>query len=198
MRIPTTRLLALALAAAFTGCATRSLPKYEKPLARTEFQTVRTTAYTHSESDHRQYGRRNAMGSHLLSGSVRSAAADWSRWPAGTTFRLIETGELYRVDDYGWALTGTNTIDLYKSSRAAMNSWGVRRVNIEVLGWGDPYRSLAILRPRGKHKHVRKMIAELEDRRVVLQRPVQISPPLAAANSPTQFVPPAALTPFTN
>ena len=197
MRFPTTCLVAT-IGLLFAGCATRSLPKYEKPLARSQFQSVRTTAYTHTESDHRKYGQRNAVGSHLLSGSVRSAAADWSRWPAGTTFRLIDTGELFRVDDYGWALTGTNTIDLYKTSRAAMNAWGVRRVNIEVLGWGDPNRSLAILGPRGKHKHVRKMIAELEDRRLVLQRPVQSSSSLAATNTPTQFVRPAALTPFTN
>ncbi len=198
MRFPTTCLIAATLGLLLGGCATRSLPKYEKPLARSQFQTVRTTAYTHTESDHRKYGKRNAVGSQLLSGSLRSAAADWSRWPAGTTFRLIETGQLYRVDDYGWALTGTNTIDLYKTSRSAMNSWGVRRVNIEVLNWGDPDRSLAILRPRGKHKHVRKMIGELEDRRVVLRRPVQSSSSLAATNPPTQFLPPSALTPFTN
>jgi 3D (Asp-Asp-Asp) domain-containing protein len=173
------------------------LPKYEKPLARTQFQTVRTTAYTHTESDHRKYGRQNAVGSRLLSGSVRSAAADWSRWPAGTTFRLIDTGELYRVDDYGWALTGTNTIDLYKTSRSEMNSWGVRRVNIEVLNWGDPDRSLSILRPRGKYRHVRAMISQIEDRRGELQRPVQSSRSLAIASSPTLFAP-ATLTPFSS
>jgi hypothetical protein len=39
------------------------------------------------------------------SGSVfGSAAADWSRWPVGTTFRVLTTGQLYRVDDYGFAL----------------------------------------------------------------------------------------------
>jgi hypothetical protein len=63
------------------------------------------------------------------------------------------------VDDYGWALAGTNTIDLYKPSRAAMNRWGVRRVTIENLRWGNPERSLAVLRPRAKHAHVKRMIA---------------------------------------
>lgn len=183
------------MALLFAGCATRSLPKYEKPLARAEFQHVRTTAYTHSESDHIQYGRKCALGSQLKCGSVKSAAADWSRWPAGTTFRVQETGELYQVDDYGWALTGTNTIDLYKPSRSAMNSWGVRRVNIQVLNWGDPDRSLSILRPRSKHKHVRKMIAQLEDRRSELQRPVATATSLAVATSSTQLTPPP-LTPF--
>ena len=197
MQFPTSRFMAAAIALLFAGCATRSLPKYEKPLARTEFQTVRTTAYTHSESDHIQYGRKCALGSQLKCGSVKSAAADWSRWPAGTTFRIQETGELYQVDDYGWALTGTNTIDLYKPSRSAMNRWGVRRVNIQVLNWGDPDRSLTILRPRSKHQHVRKMIAQLEDRRSELLRPIATQTSLAVATSSTQFAP-SPLRPFSN
>ena len=119
---------------------------------------------------------------------MHSAAADWSRWPAGTTFRILETGETYKVDDYGWALAGTNTIDLYKSSRSQMNGWGVRRVNIEVLEWGDADRSLAILRPRAKYRHIQRMIAQIEDRRSELQRPVPTSTSLA-------FVAPT-LTPF--
>ena len=195
MQFPTSRLIAAAMALVFAGCATRSLPKYEKPLARSQYQTVRTTAYTHSESDHRQYGSKCALGSQLKSGSLKSAAADWSRWPAGTTFRIEQTGELYQVDDYGWALTGTNTIDLYKPSRSQMNSWGVRRVNIQVLDWGDPDRSLSVLRPRAKHKHVRKMIAQLEDRRSELRRPVATTTSFAMATSTTQFSP-APLVPF--
>lgn len=195
MQFQTSRLIAAALTLLFAGCATRSLPRYEKPLARTEFQTVRTTAYTHSESDHRQYGSKSALGSRLQSGSRKSAAADWSRWPAGTTFRLPQTGELYQVDDYGWALTGTNTIDLYKPSRSQMNGWGVRRVKIQVLDWGDPDRSLSILRPRGKYRHVRKMIAQLEDRRSELRRPVATTASFAVATSTTQLISPT-LTPF--
>jgi 3D (Asp-Asp-Asp) domain-containing protein len=153
------------------ACSSRPLPKYEKPIARTHFQQVRTTAYTHSEADHRQHGRSTAMGGTLQSANVRAQAADWSRWPAGTMFRIVETGELYRVDDYGWALAGTNTIDLYKPSRAAMNSWGVRRVTIENIEWGDVDRSLAILKPRSKYRHVRRMIDQIEDRYAELHRP---------------------------
>lgn len=145
-----------------TACATRRLPKFERPLARSEYQHVRTTAYTHSEKDHRRHGRRNAMGGFLQEGDVRSAAADWSRWPAGTLFKVLETGEVYTVDDYGWALAGTNTIDLYKSSRREMNQWGVRRVTIQVLHWGDPARSYAILKPRAKYRHVKRMLKQLE------------------------------------
>jgi 3D (Asp-Asp-Asp) domain-containing protein len=142
------------------GCASRPLPKYQKPIARAQIQRVRTTAYTHTESDHVAYGNRTALGTHLRASGIKSAAADWSRWPAGTLFQIQETGELYEVDDYGWALSGTNTIDLYKPSRAAMNAWGVRRVTIQNLRWGNPYRSLAILKSRSKHRHVKRMVKE--------------------------------------
>ena len=149
MRFPTLPFaLLLGSALLLGGCSTsRPLPKFEKPLARTPVQTVRTTAYTHTESDHRKYARQTALGTTLQSGEVKSAATDWSRWPAGTIFRLRETGELYKVDDYGWALAGTNTIDLYKPSRSAMNSWGARRVTIDVLHWGDPWKSYSVLKP---------------------------------------------------
>lgn len=162
----------LILSCAFlVGCASSGLPKYERPLARSAVQRVRTTAYTHTEADHLRHGRRNALGSQLQCGSMKSAAADWSRWPAGTIFRIRETGEVYIVDDYGRALAGTNTIDLYKPSRRAMNQWGVRRVTIENLQWGDVDRSLSILKGRSKYKHVRRMIDQIEDRYASLKRP---------------------------
>jgi 3D (Asp-Asp-Asp) domain-containing protein len=146
------------------GCASRPLPKYEQPLARAAVMKVRTTAYTHTEADHTQYSNRNALGGTLRCGPIHSAAADWSRWPAGSIFRIRETGEIFEVDDYGWALSGTNTIDLYKRSRASMNTWGVRRVTIENLRWGDPKRSLSVLRPRSKYPHIKRMVDQLEDR----------------------------------
>lgn len=159
-------LLPAALAALFVaGCAApRKLPPYEPPLAIAPVQSVRTTAYTHTEADHRKWGRKSAAGSPLRRGDVNSAAADWSRWPLGTKFHLVETGEIYEVDDYGWMLAGTNTIDLYKPNRSRMNQWGVRRVTIEILEWGDARRSYAMLKPRQKHAHVRRMVRQLEDR----------------------------------
>jgi 3D (Asp-Asp-Asp) domain-containing protein len=158
-------LFVLGLAAlTLAGCAGRPLPKYEKPLARAPVMKVRTTAYTHSESDHRRYGRHNALGTELQATTIRSAAADWSRFPAGTVFRVAATGEVFRVDDYGWMLAGTNTIDLYKPTRQAMNAWGVRRVTIEILEWGDVHQSYAILKPRQKYRHVRRMVRQIEDR----------------------------------
>lgn len=167
---------------ALAGCASNSgLPKYERPIARQAVQHVRTTAYTHTEADHLRHGARSAVGTHLQSGRITSAAADWSRWPAGTVFRIRETGRVYIVDDYGRALSGTNTIDLYQTSRSAMRRWGVRHVTIENLRWGDVDRSLAILRPRAKYKHVRRMINQIEDRYASLKRPG----PTVAAEAPT-------------
>lgn len=173
-----------------TGCETaptasrRSLPTYEARMARTDFQHVRLTAYTSSESDHRAYGSRNALGGQLHAASaaihraevtrgrkrvaitkaprIGSAAADWGRWPAGTTFRLLSTGQIYRVDDYGWALSGRNTIDLYMSNQREMNTWGVRQEPIQILHWGDPHESLRLLGPHAAHKHIRRMMLELQ------------------------------------
>jgi 3D (Asp-Asp-Asp) domain-containing protein len=245
------RSLALAVLAAFiaiillSGCETagsaRALPAYEAPIAKNDFQNVRTTAYTHTESDHTQFGSRNALGGELraagpafrraenvrqartLSDSddvdvinisssdaklerfsldkpkkatrtrttvtttrvsktttvrgakraiavsktpprIGSAAADWSRWPMGTTFRLLSTGQMYRVEDYGWALSGRNTIDLYMANQRDMNAWGARQEPIQILHWGDPQESLQFLRGHQDYKHIKRMVLELEGR----------------------------------
>lgn len=248
------RNLALILLAAFiaiillTGCGTThhisALPTYEPPLTKANFQHVRTTAYTHTEADHRQYSNRNALGGELHAASpaihraevvtsgtlayevqraipvdqsdsyspplqrfsiderqpvtpgpkraprttraakrpakqtrnvkravavskppqIGSAAADWSRWPAGTVFRLLSTGQNYRVEDYGWALSGRNTIDLYMANQHEMNNWGAREEAIEVLQWGDPQESLRFLRRHQDYRHIKRMVLELEGR----------------------------------
>jgi len=214
---------------------TRALPRYEPPLAKTDFQNVRTTAYTHTEADHREFTNHNALGGELhaagpaihraenivralavsdsedadlrrVSNSgvalqpfsvdearpvvrvttttrvtkttrrvkraiavtkpprIGSAAADWSRWPVGTTFRLLSTGQIYRVDDYGWALSGRNTIDLYMANSRDMNTWGARQEPIQILQWGDPQQSLQFLQSHQDYKHIKRMVLELQGR----------------------------------
>ena len=95
---------------------------------------------------------------------IGSAAADWSRWPAGTVFRLLSTGQNYRVEDYGWALSGRNTIDLYMANQREMNTWGARQETIEILKWGDPQASLQFLRRHQDYRHIKRMVLELEGR----------------------------------
>ena len=213
-----------------TACGTTStvarrtspLPKYEAPLVKRDFQNVRTTAYTHTEADHRQFANRNALGGKLqaATGAIRraeytpraisddqsdyrraaytpatsqrfsleptrttkvvktkkgkkrvvvvtkpqigSAAADWSRWPVGTVFRLLSTGQVYKIDDYGWALAGRNTIDLYMPNRRAMNAWGAREEGIQILRWGSPDESLRLLQGHQDYRHIRRMVLELQ------------------------------------
>ncbi|OAI56949.1 hypothetical protein AYO49_03190 [Verrucomicrobiaceae bacterium SCGC AG-212-N21] len=124
---------------------------------------VRTTAYTHTESDHIVHGTGSAAGGQLKYGKVRSAAADWSVYPVGTVFQIDGDSSLYEVDDYGSALVGTETIDIYKPCKATMNEWGVRHVNINVVRWGSFEKSLVILKPREKKAtHVQAMIAKIE------------------------------------
>lgn len=129
-----------------------------------EARTVRTTAYSHKEADHLRYGNKNAIGTPLRYGKIRSAAADWSRFPLGTRFRLMSDPDtLYVVDDYGSALVGKETIDLYKPTMSAMRKWGMRHVEIEIVEWGCWEESLRILKPRArKAKHVRQMVWALQ------------------------------------
>src|SRR5260370_40814447 len=123
MKFRVVRLVAFAaLSILFVGCAGRSLPEYEPPLPRSQFMKVRTTAYTHTESDHRPYGNSSAVGAALEFGSMRSAAADWSRWPARTKFIILATGQIYQVDDYGWAFAAPSTTDLSCPSGPALNT----------------------------------------------------------------------------
>lgn len=144
------------------GCAQHQLSHYEKPIQRSAVQKIRTTAYTHTECDHRRYGCSSALGTPLKSGTINSAAADWARWPAGTRFRIKATGEVFIIDDYGFALAGTNTIDLYKPNRAAMCAWGVRRVTIEILEWGDPWNSYMLMMKVKSYRHIRRMMKEIK------------------------------------
>jgi 3D (Asp-Asp-Asp) domain-containing protein len=127
-----------------------------------EPKVIKTTAYTDSESGHRIYGVRNAIGSRLQSGSINSAAADWSHYPVGTKFRVVDTDTTYVVDDYGPALVGTDTIDLYVTSRRTMNQWGARRVRIEVLEKGSYEKSLEVLKPRQGNWYAKQMVKNIQ------------------------------------
>ncbi len=147
----------LGLASLLASCATQS-PTTTKTVAHDRMPKIRTTAYTHTERG----GNHNAIGQRLSCGRINSASADWSRFPLGTRFRVISTGEEYVIDDYGGALVGTNTIDLYKSSRGDMHHWGVRHEDIEILSWGSDEESLKILRQRKGVGRVRRMIASIE------------------------------------
>src|SRR6266702_2888780 len=119
------------LACFVLGCAMQSKPTITN---EQQIPKVRTTAYTTHEGGS---GANNAIGTYLSGRHVMSAASDWSRYPLGTRFRLAETNEEYVIDDYGNALIGTNTIDLYKPTRSEVKNWGVRYVDVDILQWGS-------------------------------------------------------------
>lgn len=118
---------------------------------------VRTTAYSDAENEPGAEGNLNAAGSVLKYGKVRSAAADWSIYPLGTTFKIKGLPHTYFVDDYGSALVGTNTIDIYHPSLKLMRKWGTRPVEITIIRMGDWERSAALLKGRRGHRHCAKM-----------------------------------------
>ena len=147
----------IALACALFGGACKAIT-----LEAGETKTVRTTAYTHTEADHKKYGRKTAIGTTLKYGKeVRSAAADWSFFPLGTKFKIVGEPHVYVVEDYGGALVGTETIDIYKPSKTTMRKWGVKHVEIEVVEWGCPHESMAILKHRCGYRHCRAMYNNL-------------------------------------
>ena len=162
--------LCIAVVCAHTIAAKLQAPAQKAPAAAVPVRTagqiisgVRTTAYTHSEADHLPYGAQSAVGTPLKSGPIRSAAADWSIYPLGTVFQIQGDPGVYIVDDYGRALVGTRTIDIYQPTTGLMHLWGTRKVNIRVLRWGSPARSLAVLKPRAsKAPHVRAMISRIQ------------------------------------
>ncbi len=155
----------LLIGACGTGCTTTGREgKSAESAAKTESRIVRTTAYTHTERDHIRYRRKNAIGTTLKYGDLRSAAADWSIYPVGTKFKIKGEPHLYVIEDYGSALVGRNTIDLYKPTRGSMRAWGTRHVDIEVTEWGSFERSLHILKPRARYSHVRAMVNKLRQK----------------------------------
>ncbi len=151
-------------ATALAVAATKPRDKHSMPVYSFSERTrvVRTTAYTCSENDHLVYGDKNATGTTLrYTNRVRSAAADWSFYPVGTTFRIKGLPYLYVVDDYGSALTGTGTIDIYKPSKDIMNLWGKRTVEINIVQWGSFPRSAELLKPRTSFAHCRQMLTNI-------------------------------------
>jgi 3D (Asp-Asp-Asp) domain-containing protein len=154
------------LACAVASCESTSLttqgphPRPNAISGARRISNVRTTAYTHTERG----GRHNAIGLHLSGANVMSAASDWSRFPLGTQFQIVGTRDRYVIDDYGGALIGTDTIDLYKTSRSAMRQWGVRHVDIDIIEWGSKEQSLKVLNPRKKNRLIRRMITGLEQK----------------------------------
>src|SRR5437867_13223431 len=159
--------IVLAVGCVLVGCAEQSA--VQKPLAAVEaanahlgrMSNVRTTAYTRIEKG----GRRNALGKYLSGHHVMSAASDWSRFPLGTRFRICSTQEEFIIDDYGTALVGTSTIDLYKPTKLEMKRWGVRNVDIDILQWGSDEQSIKVLTPRAKHRTPRRMLIALASKK---------------------------------
>ena len=123
---------------------------------------IRTTAYTHTESDHIKYAKYTASGTTLRSETgYTSAAADWSVFPLGTEFRIKGLDRTFVIDDYGSALVGTRTIDLYQPTRQAMNEWGVQHVEIQIIKFGSYEKSAKILSGRTKYAHCKAMHTQL-------------------------------------
>ena len=139
-----------------------------------KFVTAKASAYAAGTADNGRWAGRTAIGTPLRSGAITSAAADWSKFPLGTKFRVLQTGRVYQVDDYGSAMVGKVKVDLFTPSTKQMDQWGVRNVTLEIMEWGNREKSLALLSSRtaSRYSHIRKMVASLRDQ---VQNPALIS-----------------------
>jgi len=156
-------LLPFILALCLIGCATPKRQAQQNGHVGQKV-TVRTTAYTQTEAG----GSKNAIGGRLhFGGNVYSAASDWSWLPLGTRFKLLSTGHEYVIEDYGSALVGRQTIDLFFPSKSSVRGWGVRNEEIEILEWGSEAMSLKLLAGRCRNSHVAVMVAQLKKQGVV-------------------------------
>ena len=137
------------------GTDKHGMPTYSDS-SRTRY--VRATAYSHKENEPGAPGRKSAAMTTLKFGSTRSAAADWSRLPVGTKFKISSSpGITYVIDDYGSALVGTNTIDMFFPTLSQMNRWGTRKVTIQITQMGSWAHSARLLKGRLHAPHCRKM-----------------------------------------
>ncbi len=153
--LPPTADISLKSAAASLPKDKHGRPTYTSERIRHRY--VRTTAYSCAENEPGAWGSLNAAGTMLKYGKVRSAAADWSRYPVGTTFKIKGLPYTYVVDDYGSALVGTNTIDIYHPTLGQMRQWGTRDVEINIIHWGSWERTANLLRKRTKYDHCARM-----------------------------------------
>jgi len=133
------------------------MPSYTDDITH---RVVRATAYSHMQNEPGAPGRMNAAGGILkYNNNVRSAAADWSKYPVGTKFRIKGLPYLYVVDDYGSALANTNTIDIFHPTLGGIKKWGLRTIEIDIVQWGSWERTLTLLKGRQSHWHCRDMYA---------------------------------------
>lgn len=123
---------------------------------------VRTTAFSCKENEVGAYGNLNATGTELrYTNGIRSAAADWSRYPLGTKFKIKGLPYTYIVDDYGSGLVGAGTLDIYHPTLELMKGWGTRKAEITVIQWGSFERSVALLSKRRQYPHCNQMFTAI-------------------------------------
>jgi len=146
---------------ALAGCASPQKP-VEPYLGRDTYQKVTVTSYAGASSDPNE-PLVTARGTRYRSGAISSAAADWSRWPAGTLFRVLATGDLYEVDDFTDDIVGRNAILLYRPPVARLPDPGSHYMTIEILRWGSPNASASMLK-QNKSSTAKRILAELKAR----------------------------------
>jgi hypothetical protein len=110
-----------------------------QPFSTSERRTTRTT----DEARTGDIVGSNAAGSRKRGGGL-------VRWPAGTVFRLLSTGQVYR----GITAGALRAIHRPYMNQREMNSWGAREEGIQTCN-NDPQQSLQFLQSH-RTKHIKR------------------------------------------
>ncbi len=139
------------------------LTSCERRTAPITTMTVESTAYTHSSESQKKWGLVSASGETLEATKAHNtAAADWSRFPVGTVFRIPGHQERFVIEDYGSALVGNDVIDIYRPTVAEAEAWGRQEITVEILEWGSLERSRDILKTRLQVPYCKTMFEAIE------------------------------------
>src|SRR5437763_12583105 len=106
---------------------TRALPQYEPPLAKTGFQNVRTTAYTHTEAEHREYSNHNALG-----GELHAAGPPIHRAEATRATLAYEVPRAVLVDENGSYSPPLQRFSMEESRTVTRNTKRVPKTTLRV------------------------------------------------------------------
>jgi hypothetical protein len=99
--------------------------------------------------------------------TVRSAAADWSFYPVGTSFRINGLPYLYVVDDWVGEAVGCGSIYIFNPNPEIAEKWGTRNIKLTIVQWGSFTRGAELLSDSfKKNENARHMLDN-----IIRQRP---------------------------
>jgi hypothetical protein len=103
---------------------------------------------------------RNSFGNKYRLGSFYSAASDWSWMPVDTMFEV--KGKKFIIDSYSTDLINTKAVALYVTdTNYISNSVYLDYSSIKILRWGNPQKSVKLLKAYQDNNLFEKIMADV-------------------------------------